>query len=80
MNLIEKIKKYKSVSSEQFIELFDYVADKGHVLILKSDGPRETKRFTCVISVPENPEKSLRRDADTLVDAVLLCISEYETR
>lgn len=79
MNLIDEIKKNNSISSSQLIELFDHIADKGQVLILKSDGPRETKRFTCVISFPDSPEKSLRRDANTLIESVLLCISEYET-
>lgn len=78
MNLIDEIKNNNNISSDQVIELFDYIADRGQVLILKSDGPRETGRFTCVISFPESPEKSLRRDANSLVESVLLCISDYE--
>ena len=70
MSLISQIVAQGEVHAEQLVSLFREIADNGHVLIVKSDGLRETVRFTSLISIPDNPNQTIRRDANTVLEAV----------
>jgi len=70
MSLISEIKHQGVLDSVQLIKLFDEVANNGHVLIVKSDGPRDSQRFTSIISFPSDPTKAIRRDGDDLLQTV----------
>lgn len=64
MSIIQKIRANGSIDASQLIELFEEVAENGHVLIVKSDGPRAQNRYSCIISKPDDPANAIRRDGD----------------
>ncbi len=78
MKLTQEIKEKRYLNAEQLVQLFDYIAQNGHVLIVKADGDRDVSKFTCVISFPDDPEKAIRMDGETLLEAVFLAVSNYD--
>ncbi len=78
MKLTQIIKENGYLNASQLVQLFDYIAHNGHVLIVKSDGDRDAMKFTCVISFPDDTEKAIRMDGETLLDTVFLAVSDYD--
>jgi hypothetical protein len=58
-------------------QIFSELANNGCSLMIRSDAARQSNLFTCAISVIENPERSVRRDAGTMTEAIMLCLRAY---
>ncbi|MEP3386578.1 MAG: hypothetical protein ABJO02_00235 [Reichenbachiella sp.] len=66
-----------NLSSEDIMQVFNLISDLGDILILKSDGVREEKPFTIVISSSDNSFESLRSDTNDVVQTLKLLLEKY---
>jgi len=78
MGITEEIRSSGKVDASQLVKLFDEVSNNGHVFIVKSDGPREKTGYTCIISLPDEPMNSIRRDGEDLLETVYQVVCEYK--
>lgn len=78
MSLTSEIKQKGSLDALQLVGLFNEIANNGHVLIVKADGPRDRMKFSTIISFPDDPEMAIRRDGDDLLQTVIDCVAEYD--
>lgn len=78
MSILKEIRRNDCVDANQIVGLFNEISKNGHVLILKSDGPREKNVYSCIISFPDKPMNSIRRDGDNLLETVYEAVSEYQ--
>lgn len=77
MKTIRSIVEIGTFSLKELTQIFSELATNGCSLMIRTDVARQTNIFTCAISVAGSPEKSVRRDAETLNDAVIFCLREY---
>lgn len=59
------------------IKVLDYVSNNGDIMIIKSDGLRDSLKYSVIISSHENNFVPIRFDSDDLNDAVLKSLNEY---
>lgn len=62
------------LSPDQIMSIFEYVGQKGDVIVLKNDGLREHNKYTVVIIGKGEP---IRHDNNTLSSVLIECLKEY---
>ena len=75
---MEKIKELiatdTELSPDQILSVFEYVGQRGDVIVLKNDGLREHNKYTAVII---GTDGTIRHDDATLSSALIWCLKEY---
>nr|WP_321509380.1 hypothetical protein [uncultured Celeribacter sp.] len=79
MKTAKYIAEAESFSLNDLVQLFSELESNGCSLMIRSDAERQSNVFTCAIAVVGDPAKSVRRDAETLNDAVIFCLRDYLT-
>ncbi len=77
MEIAKSIAEAGDFSLGELEKLFSELANNGCSLMIRSDVQRPGNVYTCAIALRENPERSVRRDAATLKEAVILCLRSY---
>lgn len=76
MKNIANILKAGVLFPEDIPTVFYEIAGNGQTCILKSDGNRDTRLITAIISFPDNPLKTIRNDGNDLCQVLFSCLVE----
>jgi len=72
------IESYKNSSLEELFVFIDIIKIKGHLVLIKIDGERETDEITVVISYPSDLEREpIRYDGNNLRDVLFKALQSY---
>jgi hypothetical protein len=67
----------KEVLPEVIIRILEHVCNNGDSMLIKSDGLRDSLKYTVVITGGKNRFDPIRFDADTLDEAIRKVLKEY---
>jgi len=72
------IESYKNSSLEELFVFIDIIKVKGHLVLIKIDGERETNEITVVISYPKDLEREpIRYDGNNLREVLFKALQSY---
>jgi len=72
------IESYKNSSLEELFVFIDIIKVKGHLVLIKIDGERETNEITVVITYPKDLEREpIRYDGNNLREVLFKALQSY---
>jgi len=77
MNLTQDIINSGQFSITQIEQLFVELVENNYSMMIRSDTARSENLYTCAITSSIDEQKSARRDAPTINEAVVLCLTSY---